>query len=79
VQELLQFTDHDLVRGYVNEAVWFWFDASTVEMSFQAGLHRLMAHCIRAELRRRGLDEPDDDWVYVAARKLFPPDDLRRR
>ncbi len=79
MQELLQFTDHDLVRGYVNEAVWFWFDASTVEMSFQAGLHRLMAHCIRAEIRRRGLDEPDGDWVYTLARRLFPPDDLRWR
>jgi hypothetical protein len=79
VQELVQFTDHDLVRSYVNEAVWFWFDASTVETSFQGRLHRLMAHCIRAEIRRRGLEETNDDQVYVLASKLLPPDDLHRR
>ena len=79
VRELEQFNDCDLVQGYVSEAAWFWFDASTVEMSFRANLHRLLARCILQEIRRRGLPEPDEDLVYERARKTFPPDDLKRR
>jgi hypothetical protein len=79
VRELKQFDDCDLVHGYVAEAAWFYFDASTAEGSFRANLHRLIARCVLEELRQRGLDEPDDYLIYERARKTFPPDDLKRR
>jgi hypothetical protein len=79
VREFTAFDECELVHGYVSEAAWFWFAASTVEGSFRANLHRLMARCILEEIRRRGLGEPDEDLVYEGARKTFPPDDLKRR
>jgi hypothetical protein len=79
VREFTAFDECELVHGYVSEAAWFWFDASTVEMSFRANLHRLMARCILQEIRRRGLHEPDEDLVYARALETFPPDDLKRR
>jgi hypothetical protein len=79
VRELQQFNDCDLVHGYVAEAIWFHFDASTAEGSFRANLHRLIARCVLQELRQRGLHQPDDDLIYERARKTFPPDDLRPR
>jgi hypothetical protein len=79
VREFTAFDECELVHGYVSEAAWFWFDASTVEMSLRANLHRLMARCILQEIRRRGLPEPDEGLVYERARKTFPPDDLKRR
>ena len=47
-------------------------------MSLAAGFHKLAAHCIRSELRHRGLPEPHRRDVYAHARRAFPPDDLRR-
>ncbi len=79
MHEFTAFDECELVHGYVSEAAWFWFDASTVEMSFRANLHRLIARCILQEIRRRGLEEPDEDAVYRRARQTFPPDDLKRR
>jgi hypothetical protein len=79
VRELQHFNDCELIDGYVSEAAWFWFDASTVAGSFQANLHRLIARCLLEEIRQRGLDEPDEERVHERARRAFPPDDLRRR
>jgi hypothetical protein len=79
VRELQQFNDCDLIEGYLAEAVWFWFDASTVPMSLHANLHRLLARCLLEEIRQRGLDAPDEGFVYQQARRKFPPDDLKRR
>ncbi len=79
MKELRRFSDGELLHGYLVEAAWFWFAASTEEKKLEAGLHRLMARCIYEELHRRGLDEPEADWVYGQARKAFPPDDLRPR
>jgi hypothetical protein len=77
VDEFKPFDDRALLEGYVAEATWFWFDASTVEKSFEVGLHRLAATCIREEIHRRGLTEPEAALVYRRARRVFPPDDLR--
>jgi hypothetical protein len=79
VRELEQFNDCDLVQGYVSEAAWFWFDASTVKGSFLANVHRLVARCLLEEIRQRGLEEPNQDLLYKQARRIFPPDDLKRR
>jgi hypothetical protein len=79
VREFTAFDECELVHGYLGEAAWFWFDASTVEMSFRANLHRLLARCILQEIRRRGVPEPDEDLVYERARNTFPPDDLKGR
>jgi hypothetical protein len=76
VNDLKQFPDAELLSGYVAEAAWFWFDASTHEKSLEAGLHRIAAHCILREIRQRGLEEPDSDVAYARARQTFPPDDL---
>jgi len=77
VNDLRQFPDSELIRGYMDEAAWFWFDASTHEKSLEAGLHRVAAHCILQEIRQRGLEEPGSDLTYARARRLFPLDDLR--
>ena len=78
MHDLKFFNDEELLTGYVIEAAWFWFDASTTEMSLEAGLHRVAAHCLRTELRQRGVIEPGGSHVYAHARRAFPPDDLRR-
>ena len=77
MNELRPFNDADLLLEYVQQAAWFWFDASTHEMSLEANFHRLAARCLRAELRDRGIGEPVDEDIYAHARRLFPPDDLR--
>jgi hypothetical protein len=78
MRELKTYDDCVLLEGYVAEAAWFWFDASTHEKRLEAGLHRIMARCILLEIRKRGLEEPDNDFVYQHARRTFPLDDLRR-
>jgi hypothetical protein len=75
---LKTFADRELLSGYLQEAVWFWFDASTREKSLEAGFHRLAARCILEEIRRRGLEEPAAELIYRQARKCIPLDDLRR-
>jgi hypothetical protein len=75
----MQFADAELLNGYVAEAAWFWFDASTHEKSLEAGLHRVAAQCILSEIRRRGLPEPGAELTHARARRTFPPDDLRWR
>jgi hypothetical protein len=77
VNDLKHFPDAELLNGYVAEAAWFWFAASTHEKSLEVGLHRVAAHCILHEIRQRGLPEPSSDLAYARARKVFPPDDLR--
>jgi hypothetical protein len=77
--ELKAFTDCELWKGYVAQAAWFWFDASTKEKKLEVGLHRLLARCIYDELRARGLEEPDPALIYAHARRVFPPDDLHSR
>ena len=77
--ELKAFTDCELWKGYVAQAAWFWFDASTEEKKLEAGLHRLVARCVLEEIRARGLEEPDPARVYAHARRTFPPDDLHPR
>jgi hypothetical protein len=79
VIELKAFPDRELLAGYLQEAVWFWFDASTLDKKLEVGLHRLVARCIFEEIRERGLDEPQPDRVYAHARRRFPPDDLHSR
>jgi len=79
MNELKSFPDWDLLKGYIAQAAWFWFDASTEEKKLEVGLHRLVARCIYDELRERGLEEPDSDLVYAHARRIFPPDDLYAR
>ena len=77
MNDLKCFPDVELLNGYVAEAAWFWFAASTHEMSLEAGLHRIAAHCILHEIRARGLEEPSNDLAYARARRVFPLDDLR--
>jgi hypothetical protein len=79
VNDLQPFADAELLSGYIAEAAWFWFDASTHEKSLEAGLHRVAARCILHEIRKRGLPEPAGELAYARARRMFPPDDLRRR
>jgi hypothetical protein len=79
VENLKPFADGELLDGYLAEAAWFWFDASTAEMKLAAGLHRLVALLLGDELRRRGLELPEPAAVYDQARRTFPPDDLRPR
>jgi hypothetical protein len=76
MREFEAFGDGDLLAGYVHEASWFWFTASTLEMSFAAGWHRLLARCLLDEIRRRGLPEPSAAWVFEYARRRFPRDDF---
>src|SRR5436305_1930145 len=71
VNDLKRFPDAELIDGYVDEAAWFWFDASTHEKSLEAGLHRIAAHCILNEIRQRGLEEPSSELAYARARMLF--------
>jgi hypothetical protein len=77
VDEFMHFESQELLDGYLGEAAWFWFDASTHEKSFEAGLHQVIALCLEKELHSRGLDTPSDAVVFARARTLFPPDDLR--
>jgi hypothetical protein len=79
VNDLTTFDNAELLQAYEDEAIWFWFAASTAEKSLEAGLHRLAARCILYEIRRRGVPEPDADLVYARARRTIPLDDLRRR
>jgi hypothetical protein len=79
VEEFKSFTNAELFVGYIGEAAWFWFDASTEVNRLGVGLHRLVARCIYDEIRRRGLAEPGSDLVYAHACRTFPPDDLRPR
>ena len=79
MRELKAYEDGVLLDGYLAEAVWFWFDASTVEKRLECGLHRVAARCILSEIRKRGLDVPDEDLVFQQARLTFPPDDLTQR
>src|SRR6266699_3816106 len=58
MRELKAYEDDVLLDGYLAEAVWFWFDASTVEKRLECGLHRVAARCILSEIRKRGLDVP---------------------
>ena len=74
--DLKVFDDVQLLQSYVAEAAWFWFDPSTHEKSLEVGLHRVAAHYLLKEVRRRGLDEPAADDVYRHARRTFPLDDL---
>lgn len=76
MNELHPFNDSELLREYVNQAAWFWFDASTQEMSLEANFHRLAARCLLLEMSERGMEEPTDAEVVAHARRLFPPDDL---
>jgi hypothetical protein len=79
MEELRRFSDDELLHGYLTEAAWFWFDASTGEKKLEVGLHRLAARCIYEEIRRRGLDEPSPQRLHAHARRLFPPDDFLAR
>ena len=79
MRELKAYEDDVLLDGYLAEAVWFWFDASTVEKRLECGLHCVAARCILSEIRKRGLDVPDEDLVFQQARLTFPPDDLTQR
>jgi hypothetical protein len=79
VEDLKIYTDGELLEGYKAEAAWFWFDASTAEKKLEAGLHRLVALFLRAEVRERGLEVPSAEELYARARRKFPPDDLRPR
>jgi hypothetical protein len=79
VDDLSAFGDGDLLDGYLAEAAWFWFNASTAEKRLETKLHRLVAHCLAEEVRRRGLPEPGPDAIYAHARRTFPPDDLHAR
>ena len=76
MNELRPFSDYDLVLEYVNQAAWFWFDASTREMSLEANFHRLAARCLHSELQSRDIEEPSDEEIFEHARTLFPLDDL---
>jgi hypothetical protein len=76
MKELKAFDDRALLEGYVAQAAWFWFDASTEEKKLEVGFRRLVARCIYEELRDRGLKEPGPAELYAQARKVFPPDDL---
>ncbi len=77
MSDLHPFRDDQVLDGYVTEAAWFWFHASTLEMSLEVRLHRLLARCIGQEIARRGLLEPDAEEIYQQARRSFPLDDLR--
>jgi hypothetical protein len=79
VEEFKPFADTELLDGYIVEAAWFWFDASTEAKRLEAGLHRLMARCIYDEIRQRGLETPNLEQVYAQARHAFPADDLHSR
>src|SRR5438874_1599687 len=75
VNDLKPLNDLELLREYINQAVWYWFEPSTHEMSLKAGFHRLAARCLLIEMRERGIDEPTDEIIFHRARKLFPRDD----
>jgi hypothetical protein len=79
MKELKSYSDRELIKGYIGQAAWFWFDASTEEKKLEVGLHRLVARCIYDEIQERGLEEPDFDSLYAYARRIFPPDDLYGR
>lgn len=78
VNELKPLNDVELLREYVNQAVWHWFEPSTHEMGIETGFHRLAARCLLLEMRQRGLEEPTDEMLFGRARRVFPMDDLRR-
>ncbi len=77
MNELKPLNDFELLREYVNQAVWYWFEPSTHEMSLEAGFHRLAARCLLVEMCERGIDEPTEDAIFACARRVFPRDDLR--
>jgi hypothetical protein len=79
MKELKWYPDRELLKGYIAQAAWFWFDASTEAKKLEVALHRLVARCIYDEIQDRGLEEPDSDVVYAHARRIFPPDDLHGR
>ncbi len=76
MHEFEPFGDRELLAGYLEEAAWFWFAASTLEKSLEARWHRLAARCILEEVRRRGLAEPSAASVFAHARRRFPRDDF---
>src|SRR5262245_30341644 len=78
MEDLKVYDDAEVLESYLTEAAWFWFEASTLEKSLEAGLHRAAAVGILQEIRRRGLPEPERELAYGTARRAFPPDDLRR-